>query len=119
MSGAHSTRHVVWFSCGAASAVVAKLAQDAYGDIELVYCDTSPDEHPDNRRFLRDVEGWLGTTVDVINSQHYTSVDDVFARRRYMAGIAGAPCTVEMKKKPRFAYSQPFAEEGCTSQQPT
>ena len=100
-------RNVVWFSMGAASAVTAKLAQGIYEDIRLVYCDTSQDEHPDNDRFRRDVEDWLGVTVDVISSPHYKTVDDVFAKRRYMAGIAGAPCTVAMKKQPRFAYSQP------------
>ena len=49
-------RHVVWFSCGAASAIAAKVAVEKYGDsVEVVYCDTLSSEHPDNARFYREV----------------------------------------------------------------
>ena len=35
-------RVVSWFSCGAASAVAAKMALEKFGpDVEVVYCDTS------------------------------------------------------------------------------
>lgn len=101
-------RRLVWFSCGAASAVAAKLAVEAYGDgCEVVYCDTSKSEHPDNARFLADVERWIGKPITVIRSTKYESVDDVFTGTRYMAGIAGARCTVEMKKIPREAFQRP------------
>jgi hypothetical protein len=97
----------VWFSCGAASAALAKLAVDTYTNVDVVYCDVLSDEHPDNRRFFTDVERWIGQRIRVISSEKYASINDVFAKRRYMAGIAGAPCTVEMKKVPRFAYQRP------------
>lgn len=101
-------RIVVWFSCGAASAVAAKLAIAKYGSsVEVVYCDLSRDEDADNPRFRRDVEAWIGQSVTVIHSDRYASVEDVFAHRHYMSGPAGAPCTVEMKKIPRFAYQRP------------
>lgn len=102
------TRTLSWFSCGAASAVASKLAIAKYGtDCEVVYCDTSDTEHPDNMRFLHQIEEWLGQSIKVIKSDRYTSVDDVIEKRRYMAGVAGALCTVEMKKMPRFAYQDP------------
>lgn len=98
-------RRLVWFSCGAASAVAAKLATEKYGDgCEVVYCDTMQSEHEDNARFFADVERWIGRTITVIKSRKYASVDDVFERRRYMSGIAGAVCTVEMKKIPRELF---------------
>lgn len=102
------SRIVVWFSCGAASAVAAKLASEKYKDQDLhvVYCDTLASEHPDNRRFLADVENWIGKEVEIIKSEDYDSIDDVFERTRYMSGIAGARCTVEMKKKPRYDYER-------------
>jgi hypothetical protein len=54
-------RRLVWFSCGAASAVAAKLAVEKYEDAcEVVYCDTMATEHPDNQRFFNDVERWIG-----------------------------------------------------------
>lgn len=103
-----SNRFVVWFSCGAASAVAAKCAVEKYGDAcHVVYCDTMETEHPDNQRFLVDVEDWIGRRVEKIRSTRYVSVDDVINRRRYMSGIKGALCTTEMKKFPREAYQLP------------
>lgn len=102
------SRVLSWFSCGAASAVAAKYAIEEHGaDVEVVLCDTLEAEHPDNRRFLADVERWLDRKVTVIRSSRYRSVDDVFERARYMSGPAGARCTVEMKKLPREEYQRP------------
>lgn len=99
-------RPVVWFSCGVASAVVAKLAVEEYGPdgVTVVYCDTMDDEHPDNLRFFKDVEQWIGLPITVIRSNKYNGIEDVFEARKYMSGVAGAPCTVEMKKVPRFDF---------------
>lgn len=97
-------RLVVWFSCGAASACALKLVADR--EPLAVYCDVSSDEHSDNARFLRDVEQWTGITVQKIKSSKYSSVEEVFEARQYMAGTAGAPCTVEMKKVPRFTFQR-------------
>lgn len=99
-------RRVCWFSCGAASAVAAKLALEE-GPVEVVYCNTARSEHPDNERFLGDVERWLGVKVRVIGSTKYETVDEVFMGERYMSGIQGAKCTVMLKKKPRFAWQHP------------
>ena len=102
------SRVIAWFSCGAASAVAARLAVHDYGDLcEVVYCDTMASEHPDNARFFHDVERWLGRSIRVIKSDEYATVDDVIERTRYMAGNAGARCTVEMKKRPRFKMQYP------------
>jgi len=102
------SRVVVWFSCGAASAVAAKLAIEKYGErAVIVYCDTMVSEHPDNQRFFDDVQRWLGREIIKIKSEKYESVDDVFEKRTYMAGIKGAVCTVEMKKVPRFQFQLP------------
>lgn len=102
------SRVVVWFSCGAASAVAAKLAVEKYGARAVIaYCDTSASEHPDNLRFLADVERWTGRTVIRLRSEKYADVDDVFSRRRYMSGIQGAVCTIELKKIPRFQWQEP------------
>lgn len=102
------SRVIVWFSCGAASAIAAKLAIAKCGDrAEIVYCDTMASEHPDHARFMADVEKWLGRTVTRIRFEKYASIDDVFEKRAYMSGVVGAICTVEMKKVPRFNFQQP------------
>ena len=102
-------RKVVWFSCGAASACAAKLTLVKYPeeDVRVVYCDVSRDEHPDNERFRNEVAEWIGHDVETVASDRYRTIDEVFAKTRYMAGIQGARCTVEMKKVPRFAYQRP------------
>jgi hypothetical protein len=101
-------RRLVWFSCGAASAVAAMLAVGKYGEnMEVVYCNTLKDEHDDNFRFLSDVEAWLGVNVKIISSKKYKDCEEVWEDKKYMSGIAGAPCTVELKKIPRFAYQYP------------
>ena len=101
-------RIIVWFSCGAASAVAGALAIDQYGkeSVHLVYCDVSESEHPDNIRFRADVEKWLDKKVEIVRSEKFQNIDDVFEKTRYMSGIAGARCTAEMKKLPRFAYQK-------------
>lgn len=101
---------IVWFSCGAASAVAAKMAVSLYQEsyeIVVVCCDTRPSEHNDNYRFSAEVEKWIGQPIQFISNEEFGTVDDVFEKHRYMAGPKGARCTVELKKKPRFAYAKP------------
>ena len=99
-------RVVAWFSCGAASAAAARVALEKYGDrCVVVYCDTMASEHPDNARFMVDVERWLGVKVIRLKDK-WTKVDEVFAARQYMSGITGACCTVAMKKVPRFKFQR-------------
>lgn len=95
-------RTIIWFSCGAASAVAAKLVPDAMP----VYCETGA-EHPDNARFMADCESWLGRPVTRIKSADYADTWDVWERRKYLAGINGAPCTTELKVGPRLTFQRP------------
>lgn len=99
-------RVLCWFSCGAASAVAAKLAVDKYPGCEVLYCDTLKYEHPDNLRFLRDVERWIGKKVKVIGSDKYTDIFDVFNRTGWLVGVGGARCTTELKKNVRRRYQR-------------
>lgn len=100
-------RVIAWFSCGAASAVAAMLAVKKYGSIvNIVYCDTSSSEHPDNPRFLVEVERWIGKPIKRIRSMKFSNIDEVFVRTQYLNGMFGAPCTIELKKKPRFSYQR-------------
>jgi hypothetical protein len=99
------SRVLAWFSCGSASAFAAKLAVTKYGDrCEVVYCDTLAYEHPDNVRFLADVERWIGKPIKILKSDKYTDIYDVFERTRWLVGIGGARCTTELKKNVRKAY---------------
>lgn len=95
-------RKVSWFSCGAASAVATKLHFDAIP----VYCETGA-EHPDNERFLADCEQWFGRKVVRLKSEEYKDTWDVWEKTRWLAGINGARCTVELKVGPRLKFQRP------------
>lgn len=99
-------RVLCWFSCGAASAYAAKLAVEKYPDAEVVYCDTLKYEHPDNVRFMKDCEKWIGKEIKLLRSEKYTDIYDVFDKTGWLVGPAGARCTTELKKKVRRAYQQ-------------
>lgn len=100
-------RVLVWFSCGAASAVAAKLSLDKYPDAEVLYCDTLAYEHPDNLRFLNAVSAWLGKPIKIIASAKYKDIFDVFDKTGWLMGIGGARCTTELKRNVRKAYQRP------------
>lgn len=102
-------RTVCWFSAGAASAVATKLTLASNPDAVVAYCETGA-EHPDNERFIRDCERWFGKSVERLKSDRYADTWDVFEKRRYLAGIDGALCTVELKVMPRLAWQQPTDE---------
>lgn len=95
-------RILSWFSCGAASAVATKLVPNSMP----VYCETGA-EHPDNARFMSDCEKWFGREVTRIKSDEYADTWDVWEKRKYLSGINGAPCTVELKVGPRLAFQRP------------
>lgn len=100
----------VWFSCGAASAVAAKKTIEEYGDTHAIRIINNPvaEEHEDNRRFLKDVEDWLGIKIEVAINPKFpdASCETVWEKRRYMAGVAGAPCTMELKKAARQEWER-------------
>lgn len=101
-------RTVVWYSCGATSAVAAHLAIKKYKGVRpvhLVYTDTGS-EHPDNRRFMADCEQWLGIPIEIIKNPRYKDVDDVILKERYLNGIEGAKCTGVLKKAMRHQYQR-------------
>lgn len=98
-------RTLAWFSSGAASAVMCKLELGTPG-LEIVNCDLGSSEDEDNERFLHDCEKWFGRPITRIKSDEYANIDDVFERRKYLSGIAGAPCTTAMKVLPRLLFQR-------------
>jgi hypothetical protein len=95
----------VWFSCGAASAVAAKLTLDKYASTARIRILNNPvvEEDADNRRFLLDVQAWLGVEIETVAARRYPlqSARDVWEQRSFMSGPKGAPCTIELKKRAR------------------
>jgi len=101
---------IVWFSCGAASAVAAKLTIEKYGKDNNIIVVNTPvlEEHEDNQRFLKDVEKWIGQKIIIAVAEKYPtgSIVKVFNDRKYMSGIQGAPCTSQIKKQARYEFEK-------------
>lgn len=99
---------VVWFSCGVASAIAAKKTIELYGDKNNVLIVNNPvkEEDPDNLRFLKDVEAFLGFPIILRTNKNYpsASAEDVWRKRRYMSGKDGASCTLQLKKEARYQF---------------
>ncbi len=99
-------RTLIWFSCGAASAVAAKIACDKYPKAEVLYCDTLAYEHEDNARFLRDVSTWIQRDIKILSSKKYRDIFDVFEKTGWLVGVGGARCTMELKRNVRRDYQR-------------
>jgi len=97
-------RNIIWFSCGAASSIMALIVLNNLPEAELVYCDTGG-EHVDNKRFINDFEKYSGKTIIILKSE-YKDHFDVIERFRYLNGVNGARCTVELKKRLRYEYQR-------------
>jgi len=98
-----------WFSCGAASAVATKRTIELYGDKNKIRVVNNPiaEEDEDNRRFLQDVEKWLGVEIELaINPKYPNHSCYEIWDKGYMSGIHGAPCTYELKKKARQIWEK-------------
>lgn len=100
-------RMIGWWSTGAASAICMRLMLRENPEAIIARCETN-NEDPDNYRFEADVMRWLNASVTILQSDKYDSVWDVWQKRRYMAGVDGAPCTSEMKIAPRLAFQMPL-----------
>lgn len=101
------SRVVAWFSCGAASAVAAKLSIDKYGDRCVVVYTDPKGEHPDNERFLTECERWFDREITILSSRFYSDPWDVMRRERSIVGPSGAKCTGEMKRVLRYEFQRP------------
>lgn len=88
---------VLWFSCGATSAVMCKimLKQKPHADIVYTYCGG---EHPDNMRFLKDCEQWFGKEIKILKSPYKDHFEAIRAAKRLQN------CTIYLKRRPSAQY---------------
>lgn len=107
MTHVKGDRVVSWFSNGAASAVATYLALKEYAERVTIANIYVSNEHQDNARFLEECEKWYGKKIVQLRDNNYAAdVDNVIAERRYLSGISGAPCTTELKKRPRYLFER-------------
>jgi len=93
---------ICWFSCGITSAVACKLAVEKYGkeNVELCYIGIRS-AHSDNERFIINCEKWYNSNIDTYTSKKYKDQYEVIEKTKYVNGVNGARCTLELKKNVR------------------
>lgn len=101
---------VCWLSAGVSSLIAGYLAKD----VDLYIYITIPDQHPDSIRFIKDCERLLGKKVIIISSNKYKGVHDVIRKTRYINGVYGARCTLELKKAVRHEWERQHADYEIT-----
>lgn len=96
-------KHIISLSSGVPSALAAILAVEKYGreHVELIFADTQA-EHPDNYRFLRDIENYLGMKATWL-TEGRTPLE-VGQDEKYIPNQAFATCTHRLKIEPIMAY---------------
>lgn len=101
---------VVWFSRGAASGVAAKKTVEKYGSSHNIRVVNNPviEEDEDGFRYQKDIEKWIGIKIETVINNKYPSASarEVWADRKFMSGIGGAPCTLELKKEARYQWEK-------------
>ncbi len=97
---------VVWFSCGVASAVAAKITLRKHKDVRVVNCPVI-EEDSDNLRFKLDVEAWLGVPIETAINRKFPkcSAVEVWEKKKFMSNIYGAECTLKLKKEARYQWT--------------
>lgn len=98
------------FSCGAASAIAAKLILLKYGETHVVHVVNAyiEEEHKDNRRFLADCEKWFGRKIVVLKDEKYgASAHEVFKRSNFIKNRFTALCSKKLKAEVLKAFSLP------------
>lgn len=96
---------LAWSSCGITSAVAGYLALKENPNTRFYYMEIKT-AHPDNERFISDLEKWYGVEIIRLRSQKYTDQFDVIRKTRYVNGVGGARCTTELKKNVRFELEE-------------
>jgi 3'-phosphoadenosine 5'-phosphosulfate sulfotransferase (PAPS reductase)/FAD synthetase len=98
---------VCWWSGGITSAVACKIAIDLFGldSCRMVMIDTR-NEDDDTYRFKKDCELWYGKEIEVIASDIYPTIQDVWHRFNSLNVATGAICSTHMKRLVRERWQK-------------
>jgi len=97
-------KHVVGFSGGVASSVMAKIvAEEHPEDTVLLYHSTNT-EPEDNDRFRKDVSGYIG--VPITEDSDGRNIWELFADEKYLGNGRNTPCSRILKQERSLRYLQ-------------
>ncbi len=98
-------RVISWFSCGAPSTIATILTLKEFPDAIPVYIDTGA-EHPDNLRYIKDVEKLIHKKITIIKSDKRKDHWEVIEKDKYINGVRGARCSLVLKKRVRLKFQK-------------
>lgn len=98
---------VCWWSGGVTSAVACKLACDLFGvaNCRFIMIDTM-NEHEDTYRFKSDCEVWYGKEIEIIKSDAYNTIQEVWIKHKSLNVAHGAICSSELKRVVREKWQK-------------
>jgi len=100
---------ICWWSGGVTSAVACKAAINIYGkdSCRIIMIDTQ-NEHPDTYRFKDDCAKWYGKEIEIITGigDKYSSIQDVWIKRKSLNVAHGAICSTELKRNVRERWQK-------------
>lgn len=95
-----------WWSGGITSAVACKVSQEKYGDrCRNIFLDTG-NEHEDTERFMGDCEKWYGQKIEILKSDKYNSIQDVWYKHNSLNTANGAVCSYMLKRVVREKWEK-------------
>jgi Phosphoadenosine phosphosulfate reductase family len=108
-------RHIVSVSSGIGSAFTWKLICDKYGpeNVTGIFADVNG-EHPDNYRFLAEVQYELGSRLIKLTNDGKT-IWDVMIEQRFLANTRIDTCSKFLKREPSYAWLQENCDPGNTT----
>ncbi len=97
---------VVWFSCGAASAIALAETIRLYPECNIRAVNNPViEEDPDNLRFKNDIAKWLDIEIETaINPDYAHCSAEKIWEKGFMSSPHGAPCTKHLKKEARYHW---------------
>jgi 3'-phosphoadenosine 5'-phosphosulfate sulfotransferase (PAPS reductase)/FAD synthetase len=98
---------ICWWSGGVTSAVACKVAIDLFGleSCRMIMIDTR-NEDDDTYRFKKDCEQWYGKEIEVIASDVYPTIQDVWHRFNSLNVATGAICSTNLKRLVRERWQK-------------
>ncbi len=103
-------KHIVMFSGGAASSVVAKMVADKYPNDTILLHTPSGAEHPDADRFREQVAKFIGLPITVESAKK--TLWELVETRKYIPNNNLPFCTTELKLIPKDRFLKRLEKQG-------
>lgn len=98
---------ICWWSGGITSAVACKKTIEMFGkdSCRIIMIDTK-NEDDDTYRFKTDCEKWYEKNIEIITSDEFSNINDVWLKYKSLNVATGAICSTSLKRKVREKWEK-------------